>query len=152
MVVVREGGAMRCIGLDVHRDFCEVAIAEGGRVRLAGRVATEPDALAAFARGLEPTDEVALEATGNALAIARILEPHVGRVVLAHPPAVRAATSSRAKTDRIDARRLAQLLAGGFWPRCGPPTSRRACAGGSSPAAPPWSASARARRTRSTPR
>lgn len=27
---------MRCIGLDIHRDFCEVAIAEGGRVRSAG--------------------------------------------------------------------------------------------------------------------
>jgi transposase len=105
---------MRCIGLDVHRDFCEVAIAEEGRVHPAGRVATEPASLAAFARHLEPTDDVAMEATGNALAIARILEPHVGRVVLAHPPAVRAATSSRAKTDRIDARRLAQLLAGGF--------------------------------------
>jgi transposase len=105
---------MRCIGVDVHRDFCEVAIAEAGRVLLAGRVATAPQALEAFARTLEPDDEVALEATGNALAIARILEPHVGRVVLAHPPAVRAATSARAKTDRIDARRLAQLLAGGF--------------------------------------
>jgi transposase len=105
---------MRCIGLDVHRDFCEVAIAEEGCVHLAGRVATEPASLVAFARRLEPTDEVAMEATGNALAIARILEPHVGRVVLAHPPAVRAATSSRVKTDRIDARRLAQLLAGGF--------------------------------------
>ena len=31
---------MRFIGLDVHRDFCEVAIAEGGEVRLAGRVQT----------------------------------------------------------------------------------------------------------------
>jgi hypothetical protein len=32
---------MRFIGLDVHRDFCEVAIAEAGGVRLAGRVQTE---------------------------------------------------------------------------------------------------------------
>ena len=29
---------MRFIGLDVHRDFCEMAIAEAGEVRLAGRV------------------------------------------------------------------------------------------------------------------
>ena len=36
---------MRFIGLDVHRDFCEVAIAEAGVVRLAGRVQTEPAAL-----------------------------------------------------------------------------------------------------------
>jgi len=35
---------MRFIGLDVHRDFCEVAIAEAGEVRPAGRVQTEPPA------------------------------------------------------------------------------------------------------------
>ncbi len=76
---------MRFIGLDVHRDFCEVAIAEGGEVRLAGRVQTEPAALALFAQSLSVDDQVALEATGNALGIARIIEPQVGRVVLGQP-------------------------------------------------------------------
>ncbi len=33
---------MRLIALDVHRDFCEVAIAEDGQVRRAGRVETNP--------------------------------------------------------------------------------------------------------------
>lgn len=33
---------MRAIGLDVHREFCEVAIWEGGEVRSAGRIATKP--------------------------------------------------------------------------------------------------------------
>jgi len=70
---------MRFIGLDVHRDFCEVAIAEGGELRLAGRVETEPATLALFAQSLSVDDEVALEATGNALGIARIIEPHVGQ-------------------------------------------------------------------------
>ena len=32
---------MRAIGLDVHLEFCEVAIAEGGEVRSAGRIADE---------------------------------------------------------------------------------------------------------------
>jgi transposase len=105
---------VRKIGLDVHRDFCEVAIAEAGRVRLAGRVATEPGALRLFAESLGRDDEVVLEATANALAIARLLEPHVGRVVLANPKAVKAATGLRAKTDKIDAKTLARLLAGGF--------------------------------------
>jgi transposase len=61
-------------------------------------------------------DEVALEATGNALGIARIIEPHVGRVVLANPKAVKGITRAGAKTDKIDARTLAKLLAGGFLP------------------------------------
>jgi transposase len=106
---------MRCIALDVHRDFCEVAIAEAGQVRLAGRVKTEPEALELFAQSLAATDRVALEATGNALAIARIIEPYVDRVVLANPKAVKGATQT-AKTDKVDAQTLARLLAGGFLP------------------------------------
>ena len=107
---------MRFIGLDVHRDFCEVAIAEAGGVRLAGRVRTEPAALELFAQSLGRDDEVALEATGNALGIARIIAPYVGRVVLANPKAVKGITRAGAKTDKIDARTLAKLLAGGFLP------------------------------------
>jgi transposase len=107
---------MRWIGLDVDRDFCEVAIVERGQVRLAGRVKTEPQALTLFAQSLASDDEVALEATGNALGIARIIEPHVGRLVLANPKAVKAITQAGAKTDKIDARTLAKLLAGGFLP------------------------------------
>jgi transposase len=106
---------MRFIALDVHRDFCEVAIAEGGQVRRAGRVETTPARLELFAQSLVMDDQVVLEATGNALAIARIIEPHVGRVVLANPKAVKNATQS-AKTDTLDARTLAKLLAAGFLP------------------------------------
>src|SRR6478672_5706812 len=107
---------MRFIGLDVHRDFCEVAIAEAGAVRLVGQVQTEPAALELFAQSLGSDDQVALEATGNALEIARIIERHVGRVVLANPKAVKGITRAGAKTDKLDARTLAQLLAGGFLP------------------------------------
>jgi transposase len=81
----------------------------------AGRVETTPATLELFAQSLAADDEVALEATGNALAIARIIEPHVGRVVLANPKAVKNATRS-AKTDKLDARTLARLLAAGFLP------------------------------------
>lgn len=105
---------MRSIALDAHRDFCEVAISEQGRVRLAGRVATTPEALRLFGESLEATDQVVVEATGNAVGIARILEPFVDRVVLADAKAVRAAARGRAKTDKVDARLLARLLAAGF--------------------------------------
>jgi transposase len=64
---------------------------------------------------LPADDRVALEATGNAVAIARIIEPHVDRVVLANPKAVKNARQS-AKTDKLDARTLARLLAAGFLP------------------------------------
>jgi hypothetical protein len=92
---------MRFFGLDVHRDLCVVAIAEAGVVRAAGRVQTEPAVLLLFAQSLGGDDQVVLEATGNAREIARIIEPHVGRVVLANPKAVKGITRAGAKTDRM---------------------------------------------------
>ena len=74
---------MRAIALDAHRDCCEVTIAEGGVVRHAGRIETKPQVLELFAQSLGGDDQVVLEATGGAMEIARILEPHVGRVVVA---------------------------------------------------------------------
>ena len=99
----------RAIGLDVHRDFCEVAICEAGVVHSAGRIETSPGVLELFAGSLGPEDRVALEVTGGAWEIARILEPHVRRVVVVSPDdtGIRLA---RAKTDRLDARTLARLL------------------------------------------
>src|SRR5665647_2003692 len=105
---------MRAIGIDVHRDFCEVAISEGGRLRSAGRVPSTPEQLELLGVSLAPGDEVALETTGNALAIARILAPHVARVVVASARELHAIAGAKAKTDRLDARTLAKLLAAGM--------------------------------------
>ena len=99
----------RGIGLDLHRDFCEVAICEDGVVRSAGRVKMAPEALEALAASLEPTDRVALEVSGGAWEVARILEPHVERVVVVSPDDTGIA-QARTKTDRLDARTLASLL------------------------------------------
>jgi transposase len=103
---------VRAIGLDVHLDFCEVAIAESGVVRSAGRIATTPEQLELFAASLDPRDRVALEVTGNAWEIARIIEPRVARVVVVSPSDT-GIRQARAKTDRLDARTLARLLASG---------------------------------------
>ena len=86
---------MRFIGLDVHLDFCEIAICEAGGMRSGGRVPTSPEGLQVLANSLAPDDQVALEATGNALAIARRLEPHVARVVVATRTELRAITEAR---------------------------------------------------------
>lgn len=105
---------MRSIGMDVHRDFCEVAIVEEGVVRSAGRIATSPQSLQLFAQSLCPTDQVVLETTSGAIAIARLLRPHVARVVLANAADVRAIAHARVKSDRFDAAILARLLAAGM--------------------------------------
>jgi transposase len=100
---------VRAVALDVHRDFCEVAIVAGGRLRSAGRIQTRLEALELFAQSLDASDWVALEVTGNAWAIAQILEPHVARVVVVSPGDT-GIRQARAKTDRLDARTLAKLL------------------------------------------
>jgi transposase len=50
--------------------------------------------------------------TGNAWEIARIIEPHVARVLVVSPTDT-GIRQARAKTDRLDARTLARLLASG---------------------------------------
>ena len=103
---------MRAIGLDVHLEFCEVAIWEQGELRSAGRIETRPEQIELFARSLGRGDRVALEVTGNAWEIKRLIEPHVAEVIVVSPNDT-GIRSARAKTDRLDARALARLLASG---------------------------------------
>ncbi|MCA1700918.1 MAG: IS110 family transposase [Actinobacteria bacterium] len=85
---------------------------ESERIQPRGEI-TRPEALAAFAATLRPDDEVALEATSGARRVAEILRAHVGRVVIANTHRLAAVSDSKKKTDRNDARTLAQLLAAG---------------------------------------
>jgi transposase len=109
-------GNRRCIGLDVHRDFAQIAIWQAGKVTQAGTFATTPEGVREFAAGLGPHDEVALEATGNTWAIATVLASRAGRVVVSNPVKTRAIAEAKVKTDKVDAAILAQLLAADFLP------------------------------------
>lgn len=75
----------------------------------AGRIPTWPDALELFAQSLDARDWVALKVTGDAWAIAGILEPYVARVIVVSPGDT-GIRQARAKTDRLDARAVAKLL------------------------------------------
>ena len=108
---------MRSIGLDVHRQFAEVAVAQGGQAVPSGhRFEATPAGLLAFARSLGKEDQVVLEATVNTWAIVDVLAAHAGRVVVSNPLRTRAIASAKVKTDKIDAATLAQLLAADFLP------------------------------------
>ena len=91
---------MRVIGLDVHRSFAQVAMLEDGVLRQCGRVDLVRDKVVAFARTLRPDDEVVLEATGNTMALVRLLKPHVGKVIIANPLQVRVIAQGQDGTDR----------------------------------------------------
>src|SRR5262245_24080606 len=97
------GRTRRCIGLDVHRDFAQVAIWQAGQVVQAGRFAANPQGLRGFAPGRGPDDELAREATGNAWAMVTVLASRAGRVGVANPAKTRAIAEAKGKTDKVDA-------------------------------------------------
>lgn len=109
---------MRVVGLDIHRVFAEAVMLENGAVRRLGRVGMTRDHLTAFARTLTHDDHVVVKATGNASAVAEVIRPRVGHVVIANPRQVRLIAEARIKTDVIDATVLARLYASGL-PRGG---------------------------------
>ena len=99
----------RCVGLDVHLDFIEIAICEEGKVWSAGRVPSTPEGIKTLADSLLATDRVALEVTGSSWEIVRLLGPHVSEIIVVSPGDT-GISQARAKTDRLDARTLARLL------------------------------------------
>ena len=99
----------RCIGLDVHLDFIQIAICEEAKVYSAGRVPATPEGLGTLVDSLDRTDRVALEVTGSSREIVRLLEPHVRKIIVVSPGDT-GISQARAKTDKLDARTLAKLL------------------------------------------
>lgn len=107
---------MRIVGMDIHRVFAEAVMLDGDCMTRLGRIGMTREHLEAFGQGLTHDDHVVIEATGNAGAVAEILAPHVGKVVIANPKQVRMIAHAKIKTDAIDAATLARLYASGFLP------------------------------------
>lgn len=105
----------RSFGMDVHRSFAQIAVVEDGLCRDEGRIGVKPEDLRSWAaETLRADDEIVLEATTNSDAIATMLRPMVARVVVSNPRKTRAVAEAKVKTDKVDARILAQLLAADF--------------------------------------
>jgi transposase len=91
---------------------------ETGRVLKRRRFELTPPGLAQFAREhLGPDDRLALEATTNTWAVARIVKPHVAEVAVGNPLKIKHIAEAHVKTDKIDAEVLAQLLRCNYFPR-----------------------------------
>ena len=118
----------RVIGMDIHRTFAEVVMWDNGKLIHHGRIDMTRTALEGFGKSLVASDVVVIEATGNALAVSRVLTPFVARVVVANPLQVKAIAHAHVKTDKIDAGTLASLYAAGYLPEIWTPdaeTERR---------------------------
>jgi hypothetical protein len=107
----------RCIGLDVHREFAQVAIWEDGVIWQAGRIQTTPEALRLFADSLCLSDEVALEAPATPMRSRGCWNSMwAGWWWSPTRRKTRAIAEAKVKTDKVDAAVLAGLLAAGFLP------------------------------------
>jgi transposase len=89
---------------------------DDGKLHPGGRVSMTRAGLEGFGRSLSKEDEVVIEATGNAMAVVRVLSPYVARVIVANPLQVQAIAHAHVKTDKIDAGVLASLRAADFLP------------------------------------
>lgn len=107
----------RYFGLDLHKDYvhgCEW-ITEVGKGRHF-RFPNTPEAWQRFvSAGIDRASRVAIEVTGNAFQVYDLLSPVTGEVVMANPVEMKRLGSGR-HTDRVDAERLAKMLALGTVP------------------------------------
>jgi len=98
----------RYIGVDLHRNrFTVCVLAENGREYLSEH---RLEQLPQFVRKLRPTDELAVEVTGNTRLFYNAVVSHVAKVVVVNPTQFRVIRQSVKKTDPHDARTLAFYL------------------------------------------
>jgi transposase len=113
-----EAPPTRFVGLDVHKQQITYCILDGSGTSIReGEILLTRERLADFAtKVLQPSDHAALESTTNCWAVVEVLQQHVANVVVSNPMATKAIAHSKIKTDKVDAKVLAQLLRCDFLP------------------------------------
>lgn len=101
----------RWIGLDLHSAEIQahVLLADGTALPTT-RFVTSASNIELLRDELTSQDTVAMEATFNAFTIERRLQPSGACIVVSDPRKTRAIAEAKIKTDKIDARVLAELL------------------------------------------
>lgn len=102
---------MYYIGIDLHqRTAYFVVQTESGQTVQQARVPAQPEPLREFLRSVPKPFCVALEAGRNWYWPYDLLEQEAAEVKLCHPAKTRLIADARIKTDKVDARILADLL------------------------------------------
>ena len=99
------------IGVDLHKAFFQAcALTADGERLWEARFVRTAEGIAAFLRRCTPVTAVAVEASTPTFHFADALSGQVGQVVIIDPWKTRLKAGYAAKTDRLDARRLADAL------------------------------------------
>jgi len=117
---------MHYVGVDLHKKVITACVMDANRkiVRAATLHPHEPHGIVAFFEGLGEY-RVVLEATSSYFWFVELVEPTAAEVVLANPAKMRVIAESTKKTDKLDARVLAEFLVRDMIPRSYMPTSRQ---------------------------
>jgi transposase len=100
------------VGMDVHQATISVAVMDAqGNLIMECLLETEAATIVEFIRGLQGTVSLTFEEGTCAARLHDLLKPHVSRLVVCDPRK-NALLNDGNKSDRIDARKLAQLLPG----------------------------------------
>jgi transposase len=114
---------MKCVGVDVHKRFCQAAVVdETGDLLDEFKFENSEEGVKCLTSKLEAFKghvKVAVESTANLwIQIYDRLEALGFQVVLSNPAKTRVIAEARIKTDRVDAETLAQLLRADLLPLC----------------------------------
>ena len=105
---------IKFIGLDVHKTTIAAAVRDqDGKLVMQSIFATHAAAILGFIRGLRGTLRVTLEEGTHSSWLYDLLKPHVAELLVCNPRK-NALLKSGNKSDRIDARKLAELLRAGL--------------------------------------
>jgi len=103
-------------GMDVHKRFCQIIVCtKEGEVVKKGRIKTDEKEIREFFYGLKNV-KVAIEASANYSYIVDALAKEGYEVLVAHPLRTRAIAEAKIKSDKIDAKILADLARGNLIP------------------------------------
>ena len=106
--------SIKYIGLDVHQEAITVAVRDGaGKLIMESIVETKANTLLEFLHGLRGDLHVTLEEGTWAAWLYDVLKPHVREVVVCNPRR-NALLKEGSKNDRVDARKLSELLRAGL--------------------------------------
>ena len=105
---------VKYIGLDVHKEAVAIAVLNGaGKLVMESIVETKANTLLDFLQGLRGELHVTLEEGTWAAWLYDVLKPHVAEIVVCNPRR-NALLKEGSKSDKVDARKLAELLRSGM--------------------------------------
>lgn len=117
---------MKYVGIDLHKKTISIWVVNQARERLDHKrfACSSPETIVDYFRKMGKFQAV-VEATASYEWLVRLLEPLAERITLAHPKKLRVIAESTRKSDKIDARVLAEFLALDMIPQAYRPTPRQ---------------------------